>query len=67
MSVDYRSAIAGELDRDRAIVTDPRLYAPDGTPWCSFAGGSLWCVNGDDCRNPRHRTPVTEPQEAKPR
>lgn len=35
-----------------------KLYAPDGVPWCSFAKGSLGCVNGWGCRNPNHR--ITE-------
>lgn len=33
---------------------DPRLYAPDGDPWCRFGKG-VNCYNGSGCMNPNHR------------
>lgn len=33
---------------------DSQFYAPDGVPWCQFVAGSLVCVNGESCKNPRH-------------
>lgn len=39
---------------DEATELDPRLYAPDGDPWCRFGTG-LQCLNGVACRNPNHK------------
>lgn len=33
---------------------DPDLQAPDGDYWCRFGSG-LACLNGDRCKNKKHR------------
>lgn len=52
LSKEYVAHLESDESLDR---TDRRLFAPDGSPWCSFGKG-FWCQN-DPCLNPNHRAP----------
>jgi hypothetical protein len=52
--VSFDDAYARGVARAKAAMAEAETPLPIDADWCRFGPG-LDCLNGDDCRNPRHR------------